>query len=141
MCCGVEVEIEVGGIVEDRINLVSVGVHATCHYVVVAIVVLVVKKLDPVRTVVVARCAMEMESGYRTVKPLPPYNVAHPFVTRVEIQSGDTPPIAIPAVFELGTTQPDIEPAVIVNLLRRRRTRHPKHQNRGSERQTRSNSP
>lgn len=140
VCGGVEIEIEVGGVVEDRINLVSAGVHATCHHMVLAIVVLVVKKLDPVRTVVVARCTVEVKSGYRTVKPLPPHDVAHSFVTRIEIQSCHAPPIAIPAIFELGTAQPNIEPAVIVNLLRRRRARHPKHQNRGSKRQTR-NSP
>jgi hypothetical protein len=130
---GVQVEIEVRRIIEYSVNLVLAGVNATGDGVVVTVEVGAVEQINPMSAVVATRCVVEMKSGHRTVEPVPGDVKAHSFLPGVEIETGDTLAVVVPAIFKLVTIElhEELLMAVAVRrggLMRRCRDRPGEHQ-------------
>lgn len=114
---GVQVQIEVRRIIEDRVDLVTAGVHTVGNRPVVSVVVFVVEETNPNIAVVVTRRAVEMKGGHVAIEPVPVDVVAHSLVFCVKIEAGDTPPIVVSAIFKLVTIelyQELVRPVVVV---------------------------
>lgn len=121
---GVQVEVEIGRIIQHGVDLVPAGVNATGNGVVVAVEVCVVEEINPMSAVVATRGVVEMEGGHRTVEPVPADVVAHSLLFCVEIEASDTSPVVVSAIFELVAVElhEELLMAVVVGrgeLLRR----------------------
>jgi len=131
----VDREIVIGRIVDNFQDLPARAMHTTRGLVSLPVEMLLVKEIEPMRTVVSTRGGVDMERRHDTVELVPRDVVTGRLSFWVEIESSHTPPVMVSAIFQLIARQEDgkVTIAILVHWIgiqRRGRSWRGDHQDR-----------
>jgi hypothetical protein len=111
----VQVQIELGRVVQDLIDLIPAAINAVGDPVAISIEMPVVEEVNPMPAILVTRGVVQMESGHVTREPIPLDVVADPLMFSVKIKTGDASTVMISTILELITAQLNQElPMILV---------------------------